>query len=357
MQELETSTSLCSGAQCAPQNPLCSGAQCAPQNPLCSGAQCAPPPLRGLELSRRYFEAYGAPMLHARFPEWEDRLAVGLVGSGSECFGFDDAVSQDHDFEPGFCIFLPEEDVLDRKTEFQLERAYAALPKEFLGFSRPKLSPVGGDRRGVIRLGDFLEARTGTRDGMLSLERWLTLDEQYLAELTGGQLFREGDGVFAALRARLARQPADVRCKKLAGRLLLMAQAGQYNYPRCLAHGEPAAAQLAVAEFVRHAIAVIFLLNQRYLPYYKWQFRALRQLPLLSDEAETLELLLTTDNGREMAQAKQDLIENLSSAVITALQDQKLTEAVCGDLEKHAYSVNDHIADPALRNAHILLAV
>ena len=58
-----------------------------------------------------------------------------------------------------------------------------------------------------------------------------------------------------------------------------------------------------------------------------------------------------------MARAKQDLMENLASAVITALQDQGLTEAVCGDLEKHAYSVNDHIADPALRNAHILLTV
>ena len=313
--------------------------------------------MQGLELSRRFFEEYGAPKLRERFPEWADRLAVGLVGSGSECFGFDDAVSQDHDFEPGFCIFLPEEELLDRRTEFQLERAYAALPKEFLGFSRPKLSPVGGNRRGVIRLGDFLEARTGSRDGTLSLDRWLRLEEQYLAEIVNGELFWTGDGVFAALRERLSRQPADVRCKKLAGNLLLMAQAGQYNYGRCLAHGEPAAAQLAAGEFVRRAIAVIFLLNERYLPYYKWQFRALRQLPLLAGEAETLELLLTTDNGREMARAKQDLMENLASAVIAVLQDQNLTEAVCGDLEKHAYSVNDRISDPALRNAHILLAL
>ena len=57
-----------------------------------------------------------------------------------------------------------------------------------------------------------------------------------------------------------------------------------------------------------------------------------------------------------MSQAKADLIENLCSALITALQDQALTEALCGDLEKHAYSVNDHIADPELRNAHILTA-
>ena len=313
--------------------------------------------MQGMELSRRYFEAFGAPMLREQFPAWADRLAVGLVGSGSECFGWDDEVSRDHDFEPGFCVFLPEEDELDRRTEFLLERAYAKLPGEFMGVLRPKLSPVGGNRRGVIRLGDFLEARTGTRDGALSLEGWLRLPEQYLLEITGGALFWEGDGRFAELRERLSRPPADVRLKKLAGRLLLAAQAGQYNFSRCLAHGEPAAAQLAAFEFVRHAIAAIFLLNERYLPYYKWQFRALRDLPLLGGEAETLELLITTDNGREMAQAKADLIENLCSALITALQDRSLTDAVCGDLEKHAYSVNDRITDPQLRNAHILLAV
>ena len=312
--------------------------------------------MRGLELARKYFEAYGEEMLR-QFPEWEHRLAVGLVGSGSECFGYDDAVSQDHDFEPGFCVFLPEEDVLDRKTAFRLERAYAKLPGEFDGYPRAKLSPVGGSRRGVIRLGDFLEARTGTRDGRMSLEQWLRTPEHYLAEVVGGTLFREGDGEFARVRAALASQPEDVRRKKLAGNLLLAAQAGQYNFQRCLRHGETGAAQLAVCEFVRHMIAVLFLLNRRYLPFYKWQFRALRELPLLGGEGETLELLLTTDNGPTMAQAKLDLVENLSGAVITALQDQDLTEAICGDLEKHAYSVNDRISDPALRNANLLIGV
>ena len=51
------------------------------------------------------------------------------------------------------------------------------------------------------------------------------------------------------------------------------------------------------------------------------------------------------------------MIENISSALITALQEQGLTEAVCGDLEKHAYSVNDHVADLTLRNAHILAGI
>ena len=42
---------------------------------------------------------------------------------------------------------------------------------------------------------------------------------------------------------------------------------------------------------------------------------------------------------------------------ITSLREKELTDAVCGDLEKHAYSVNDHIRDSNLRNMHILAAV
>ncbi len=56
--------------------------------------------MTGLELSRAYFEEYGMPMLEEQFPDLLPFLAAGLFGSGSECFGYDDEVSQDHDFEP-----------------------------------------------------------------------------------------------------------------------------------------------------------------------------------------------------------------------------------------------------------------
>ena len=39
------------------------------------------------------------------------------------------------------------------------------------------------------------------------------------------------------------------------------------------------------------------------------------------------------------------------------VMDDGLTQANCGDLEKHAYSVNDGGADGALRNLHILSGV
>lgn len=296
-------------------------------------------------------------MLEEQFPELLPYLAAGLFGSGSECFGYDDELSRDHDFEPGFCLLLPEEAIVDRRCEFLLERAYAKLPKEFMGVSRAVMLPVGGARHGVLRTADFFQRTVGAANGALTLGQWLSLPEQALAEATNGELFFDNWGEVSRIREQLAYFPEDVRRKRLAGRLLLMAQAGQYNYRRCLGHGEKAAAQLAAIEFADSAMAAVFLLARRYRPYYKWRFRALRELPLLSGLAEPLERLLTTDNGAVLAREKEELIDEICAAVASVLRTEDLVETESEDLEKLAYAVNARVRDPELRNLHILSAV
>ena len=313
--------------------------------------------MKGLEIARAYYETFGAPMLKARFSHLLPHVAVGLFGGGSECFGYDDDISRDHDFEPGFMLLLPGEDVIGRRDAFLLERAYAALPREFMGLRRGLMQPVGGPRRGVLRTADFFMEKTGAADGVLTVGQWLSLPEYALAEAVNGELFYDGSGAVTAIRQRLSRYPEDIRRKKLAGRLLLMAQSGQYNYPRCLAHGEKGAAQLAAAEFVRHCMAAVFLLNGVYQPYYKWAFRAMRALPELALLAEVMEYLLTTDNEARQAEEKRRTIEGVAADVIAALRRQGLTGLDGDDLERHAYVVNDTIGDGEIRNLHILTAI
>lgn len=313
--------------------------------------------MKGLSLSKAFYEECGKPMLEETFPELLPFLAVGLTGSGSECYGFDDDISRDHDFEPGFCIFLPGEDVIDRRTAFLLERAYAGLPKEYRGITRGGLSPVGGARHGVFRTAEFFTEKLGAPDGQLTTQQWLAIPEYALAEAVNGEIFEDAYGEVTGIREAVSFYPDDIAEKKLAGHLLLMGQAGQYNYLRCLGHGEQAAAQLAVYEFAKSAMATVFLLNRTYQPYYKWSFRAMRRLPELSLLAELLEYLITTDNSEEMAKEKYQVMEGIAQDIIGALTARGLTNAVCGDLEKHAYSVNDRIRDADLRNRHILSAV
>jgi hypothetical protein len=327
--------------------------------------------MKGLEIARAYYEEYGEPMLREKFPELMPLIAAGLTGSGSECWGFDDEVSRDHDFEPGFCLFLPGEDVVDRKTAFALERAYAALPREFMGLKRSLVSPVGGARHGVLRTAEFMKDKIGKADGNLSLMEWLYMPDYVLAEAVNGEIFMDGYGEVTAIRERLKHRPEDVRLKKLAGQLLLMGQSGQYNYRRCLSHGETGAAQLAAVEFVKSSMAAVFLLNGVYQPYYKWSFRAMRALPRLSLTAELLEYLLTTDNEADTAEEKYNVMEGIASDIIEELREQGLTGtesgreargrgltgAVGADLEKYAYLVNDRIGDAQIRGMHVLAAV
>ncbi len=309
--------------------------------------------MQGLEIAREFYLQHGKHMLETQFADVLDRIAVGLAGEGSECLGFDDALSRDHDFEPSFCLWITEAD--ERDFGFRLERAYAKLPKEFMGLRRNPLSPVGGNRHGVITIEAFYTRFLGAPNAPDSAQRWLYTPACSLGAACNGAVFSDPSGAFSAVRAQLlAGYPEDIRRKKLAAHAVLMAQAGQYNYPRCIVRGEQGAAQLAVFEFVKHAISAIYLLNNRYEPFYKWAYRGLKQLPVLGHIGDALQALTELDNSAASAEAKQAIIEDIAAVLIAVFREQQLSEAVCSDLEKHAYSIQDGIRDATLLNMLIL---
>ena len=314
--------------------------------------------MKGLEISKKFFFEYGKPMLEEKFSHLLPYIAVGLVGSGSERYGYDDKISTDHDFQPDFCIFIPDESVVDRKAEFEFERAYYKLPKEYLGYKRSWVEAVGGGRRGVIRTADFYKEKTGSSDGTLYKEQWLRIPEHYLLEATNGEIFLDNLGEFSKIREKLSCFPEDIRLKKLAGNLLLMAQSGQYNYPRCLRRKETASAQLSVYEFAKSAINVLFLLAKKYTPYYKWTFRALREISVeYSKISEKLEFLISSSNETDLAEKKTNIIQDVCEFILKELVNQNLTDEDKPEMELLSYQVNDKIADAELRNSHVLSAV
>lgn len=310
--------------------------------------------MKGIELAEKYYEAFGKDMLSQKFSAIKSSLAIGILGGGSECLGFDDEISTDHDFEPAFCIFV--NDAIDDKTFFELEREYAKLPDEFLGYKRNKFSAVGGNRHGVIRISDFLLAKIGSKTAELSLDDWFFIPEQALLEATSGKIFCDESNALVGKLSRLSYLPEDVRLKKLAGNLLMMAQSGQYNYERVLKRGDTAASQLAVIEFVKATLNVVFLLNKKYIPYYKWTFRALAGLPILSSMKNDLEFLISSDN-KENAQKKVALIEDICKQIGLELVSQDLLKQSTAEMEEAAYLVNGKIKDNNIRNLHILYAL
>lgn len=304
--------------------------------------------ISGLELSRRFWERVGKPAFEKSCPEILEHAAIGLVGEGSECFGFDDAISRDHDWGPGFCIWLSKDEF--RSFGKEVQQIYASLPKRFEGYERRLVSEHTVGRVGVQEIGDFYARYIGFDHVPSSIREWRLMPERGLSVVTNGEIFQDPSGEFTAFRQTLLDYyPEDLRRKKLAKACAVAAQAGQYNYSRCLSHGEPVAAELALGEFLREAMHAIFLLNQRYMPYYKWSHRALGELPILGQETAPLfaELVDITTN-------RIDLIEKISSEIIAELQRQHLTNESSDFLLSHAETLQRRIEDEFLRNIPLM---
>jgi len=301
--------------------------------------------MQGLELARRFWEEACRPALERECPELLGQLAAGLCGAGSDCLGYDDAVSQDHAFAAGCMLFLPEE--LERRYGFRLSAVYDRLPREFLGYPTEHRSRQGDGRYGVKTLEGFFRPLTGTSGAPETWRQWMAVPSPYLAQAAAGEVFYDGSGALSRLREEIRTgMPEDVRLKKLAARAALMAQSGQYNFARCLRHGEEGAARLACDEFARQTLEMAFLLNRRHMPYYKWALRALRELPRLSNLAEALTELLRAPT--------QEQIEQISAQIIRELRAQGLTDGSWDFLEPHAYEIMRRISDSEIAAMHVM---
>lgn len=352
-------------------------------------------PVSGLKFARAFWTQIGKPMIAERYQQYAGRIAAGLVGHGSECLGFDDAYSQDHDFGPRFCLWLDD----DTYTAIgdQLQADYEALPRKFAidNQGRPQFivakdsadrafSPTtpraqGENRRdGVFRIGDFFESITGYRQAPAanSPHEWLMLNEATLSAATNGEVFADPTGQFSKTRQGFKDMPDDVRLALISKRLGMIAQAGQYNLPRSLKRGDGAAAWLSISEFVDATASLVFLINvpmvTGYLPYYKWRFAALRKLSgsmfaLLPDVCEQLETAMQLasaacyggagfgEGGKGSAPAAERIIgivEHVAAEIVKELHREHLTTSSETFLEWQRPYVEEHIVcdDPVLHS-------
>lgn len=359
-------------------------------------------PVSGLKLARAFWTQMGKPMIAAKYPQYAGRIAAGLVGHGSECYGFDDAYSQDHDFGPRFCLWLTDEDYA--AIGEQLEVDYEALPRKFSVDAQGRVTfeaharsdasgafpsagagstvtprAQGANRRdGVFRIGDFFESITGyhTAPAQTAPHEWLMLQESTLAAATNGEVFADPTGLFSKTRQGFKNMPDDVRLALISKRLGMIAQAGQYNLPRSLKRGDGAAAWLSIHEFVQATASLVFLVNVPmvvgYMPYYKWQFAALRKLsgsmfallPNVGEQLETVMRLSSAacyggagfgEGGKGAAPAIEkinDIVEQIAVDIVKELKREHLTTSGETFLEWQRPYVEDHIAsdDPVLKS-------
>jgi hypothetical protein len=311
--------------------------------------------LKGLELCESYFSAFGLPMIAEKFPEHKNRIAAGLVGDGSECFGFDDELSQDHDWGPAFCLWLNQEDY--KSIGMDLQKEYQRLPDQYLGFKRLE-SQWGGGRTGVFEIGQFYKKFIVFDHIPSNLTEWRIIPEEYLATATNGKVFFDNSGEFTAFRNKLkAFYPEDIRLKKIASRCMTLAQYGQYNYPRIIKRREFVAAYYAESQFINHVISMVYLLNREYKPFYKWMHRDVLRLPILGSTVHDLVYKLVAGSegnaGDQMYRNRIQLMEEASQLIISELKRQGLSDSESDFLLDHGPVVQSRIQDPQIRSLNV----
>lgn len=282
------------------------------------------PDITGLELCRKYYEEYGRPMIAEHFPAYESRIAAGLVGKGSDCFGFDDIQSRDHDFGPRFVMWVTKE-VYD-EIGSALEEEYEKLPDEFMGVKRVETFH-GRDRAGVMVIEDFYKntlgfdligVLTGESKGLAPIKSWLAVHDYALAAAVNGEVFRDDEGIFSSYRELLkGYYPKAVWYRKIAQACALFSQNGQYNLPRMRKRGQLVSAELAKAECVKQAMKLNYLLNKKYAPHDKWLFKGMPENPgMVLDEEGML--------PKSVAQ----LVEEISLTGVDKTHEAELTTAI-----------------------------
>ncbi|MCR5490647.1 MAG: DUF4037 domain-containing protein [Bacilli bacterium] len=301
-----------------------------------------------IDKNRRFYEKHVAPMIRDRFSAYESRIAVGLVGEGSDCFGYDDEISRDHDFGTGVCLWLTDEDMSLFGDE--LSKAYDDLvDSEQRSFLTKRLR----ERRGVMTIHDFYSDILGidcdTSNCRITDADWADLDHSCLKTATNGEIFRDDLGAFTAFRnALLEYYPDRVWRNRIAEQLHKYSSSFQTNYARCMARGDVVSATVCKAKGIESAMELFFLLKRKYPPYYKWTYRALCELDEEGEFAAKIKELgeesirLETWNGTKYLPNRQNykdmnvaLSEEIASEVEQTLLEMGLIKKVGRYLEIH----------------------
>ncbi|HET6188283.1 MAG TPA: DUF4037 domain-containing protein [Trebonia sp.] len=241
----------------------------------------APDFVPGLRLAREFYATSVRPLLESQFPGLA--YAAALLGPGSEVLGCDSQRSTDHDWGPRLQVFLGDGDAARYAAPVTAMLA-SRLPATFGGY--PVAFPVTGETDGDARhrvqvtgLGAWLTHRLGfdPRSGV-TVQDWLAIPSQRLAEFTAGDVFHDGPGELTRARGALAWYPHDVWLHLLACQWQRIGQ--EEPFPgRCAEAGDDLGSVIVTARLARDLMRLCLLMHRRYPPYSKWLGTAVARLP------------------------------------------------------------------------------
>lgn len=265
--------------------------------------------MNGLELSKKYFNE----VLYKKIKEnFDIPISAGLVGYGSECYGFDDLISRDHDFYPMPCIWIREKDYIENKEK--IENFMNSLDRKYMGFEVINKSEWGENRRGFLNIEDYIYSFLGSTKGPQNDMEFRNIPQYLLSSFTNGEIFIDELGIITKMREKVKYYPEDIRLNMMSTRCMKIHREGVYNYIRCIRRNEYVASTQALGLFITNVIELYFLINKMYCPYYKWQHKMLKSI-----EPEVYELLKKLVLQETSYNSKINIIDEISNKIVEDL--------------------------------------
>jgi hypothetical protein len=236
----------------------------------------------GIEISTDFINAIVLPVLKKELPADYSRLAVAIIGTGSETLGLDDEISRDHHWGPRANVMYlrADEARLDKRIQTILQ---TKLPKKYLQYE------VHADLKSWISVcstsvENFIETILGVPGLPTRDLDWLQLCEMDLLHVTGGKVVSDGPGELTRYRQHLAYYPDNVWKKRVADWCAYAAhREGAYNVQRSSRRGDEITSTMYLGQAFKRIMELCFLLNKQYAPYTKWLNRSYRRLPKYVD--------------------------------------------------------------------------
>lgn len=101
-------------------------------------------------------------------------------------------------------------------------------------------------------------------------------------------------------------------------------------------------------------MSAVYLLNETYMPYYKWVFRGAQNFRILREEVELLAELTQITDRMENAGRKEQMIERICIAVGQELNRRGFTRSTEAFLQVQGEELMRSIRDARLKDLHIM---
>lgn len=240
--------------------------------------------INGIELSKRFHFEFVEPLISKHFPDLQ--YSSALIGPGSEVLGYDTEMSADHDWGPRVILFLQERELGMVEEIHQCLKNNA--PDEFYGYV------VDSNQTIITSIPRFLKGKLGVNisEGFQLID-WLTFPSQVLAEIVGGEVFRDNTGQLMKVRELLQYYPQDIWLFLMASTWQRIGQE-EHLALRSGAVDDELGSSIIASRIVRDIMNLCFLMEKHYAPYPKWFGTAFKKLDCAT---ELLPMLLDVQSA------------------------------------------------------------